>query len=98
MPHIPNDVVLPVQFRQVSPGYHVTECNVMKRSRWIDGEHVMLFSSGSADSEMNDDQKKEKISELKKKEKDIQDILTQKMKELKKICLREAVKRHSPFI
>lgn len=48
--------------------------------------------TGSADSEMSEDQKKEKIAELKKKEKDIQDILAQKMKELKKVCLREAVK------
>lgn len=51
----------------------------------------MLFT-GSADSEMSEELKKEKISELKKKEKDIQDVLTQKMKELKKVCLREAVK------
>ncbi|XP_066554128.1 FERM domain-containing protein 4B [Amia ocellicauda] len=49
-----------------------------------------LVSSGSQDSEVNDEQKKEKISELKKKEKDLQDILAQKMEELKKICLREA--------
>ena len=56
-----------------------------------------LFT-GSADSEMNDDQKKEKISDLKKKEKDIQDSLLHKMKELKKICLREAVKSQFPFL
>lgn len=46
---------------------------------------------GSADSEVSDEQKKEKIAELKKKEKDLQDILTQKLEELKKICMREAV-------
>lgn len=53
--------------------------------------------TGSADSEMSEDQKKEKIAELKKKEKDIQDILAQKMKELKKVCLREAVTSQFSF-
>lgn len=47
---------------------------------------------GSADSEINEEQKKEKLSELRKKEKDIQDVLSQRMAELKKICLREAVR------
>lgn len=46
---------------------------------------------GSADSEVTEEQKKEKIAELKKKEKDLQDTLMQKLEELKKICLREAV-------
>nr|XP_020489449.1 FERM domain-containing protein 4B isoform X2 [Labrus bergylta] len=49
-----------------------------------------LISAGSADSEVNEEQKKEKIAELKKKEKNLQDTLTQKLEELKKICLREA--------
>ncbi|RXM91087.1 FERM domain-containing protein 4B [Acipenser ruthenus] len=49
-----------------------------------------LISSGSQDSEVSEDQKKEKISELKKKEKALQDILAQKIEELKKICMREA--------
>nr|XP_015202753.1 PREDICTED: FERM domain-containing protein 4B isoform X2 [Lepisosteus oculatus] len=49
-----------------------------------------LVSSGSQDSEVSEDQKKEKICELKKKEKDLQDVLAQKLEELKKICLREA--------
>uniref|UniRef100_A0A8K9XQQ6 FERM domain containing 4B n=1 Tax=Oncorhynchus mykiss TaxID=8022 RepID=A0A8K9XQQ6_ONCMY len=49
-----------------------------------------LASTGSADSAVDEEQKKEKISELKKKEQEIQDVLTQKTKELKKICLREA--------
>ncbi|KAM9859685.1 FERM domain-containing protein 4B [Aulostomus maculatus] len=49
-----------------------------------------LISAGSADSEVSEEQKKEKIAELKKKEKDLQDILTQKLEELKKICMREA--------
>lgn len=46
---------------------------------------------GSADSEVSEEQKKEKVAELKKKEKDIQDKLAKKLEELKKICLREAV-------
>ena len=46
---------------------------------------------GSADSEVSEEQKKEKIVELKKKEKDLQDKLTKKLEELKKICMREAV-------
>lgn len=46
---------------------------------------------GSADSEVSEEQKKEKIAELKKKEKGLQDMLTQKLEELKKICMREAV-------
>uniref|UniRef100_A0A8D3E1G8 FERM domain containing 4B n=1 Tax=Scophthalmus maximus TaxID=52904 RepID=A0A8D3E1G8_SCOMX len=49
-----------------------------------------LISAGSADSEVSEEQKKEKIAELKKKEKGLQDMLTQKLEELKKICMREA--------
>lgn len=44
---------------------------------------------------MSEEQKKEKLSELRKKEQEIQDILAKKTKELKKICLREAVREHS---
>lgn len=50
-----------------------------------------MLIPGSADSEVSEEQKKEKIAELKKKEKDLQDTLTQKLEELKKICMREAV-------
>lgn len=50
--------------------------------------------AGSADSEMSEEQKKEKLLELRKKEQEIQDILAKKTKELKKICLREAVRIH----
>lgn len=42
---------------------------------------------------MSEEQKKEKLSELRKKEQEIRDILTKKTKELKKICMREAVRR-----
>ena len=50
-----------------------------------------MLVSGSADSEVSEEQKKEKVAELKKKEKELQDTLTKKIEELKKICMREAV-------
>lgn len=50
-----------------------------------------MLITGSADSEVSEEQKKEKIAELKKKEKGLQDTLTKKLEELKKICMREAV-------
>ena len=40
---------------------------------------------------MKEEQKREKILELKKKEKLLQEKLLAKVEELKKICLREAV-------
>lgn len=46
---------------------------------------------GSQDSEGSEEQKREKILELKKKEKLLQEKLLAKVEELKKICLREAV-------
>ncbi|XP_029630595.1 FERM domain-containing protein 4B isoform X1 [Salmo trutta] len=49
-----------------------------------------LISAGSGDSDVSEELKKEKIADLKNKEKDLQDALTQKLEELKKICLREA--------
>ncbi|XP_069062691.1 FERM domain-containing protein 4B isoform X2 [Pleurodeles waltl] len=49
-----------------------------------------LISSGSQDSETSEEQRKEKILELKKKEKALQEALLQKVEELKKLCLREA--------
>uniref|UniRef100_A0A3Q4I802 FERM domain containing 4Ba n=1 Tax=Neolamprologus brichardi TaxID=32507 RepID=A0A3Q4I802_NEOBR len=57
--------------------------------------HLIMASNGSlistsADSEVSEEQKKEKIAELKKKEKELQDKLSAKLEELKKICLREA--------
>lgn len=52
--------------------------------------HVSLIP-GSADSEVSEEQKKEKVAELKKKEKELQEKLAKKLEELKKICLREAV-------
>ncbi|KAF7667441.1 hypothetical protein LDENG_00060270 [Lucifuga dentata] len=60
------------------------------KNNLIRASNGSLVSTGSADSEMSEEQKKEKLTELRKKEQEIQDILTKKTKELKKICLREA--------
>lgn len=59
--------------------------------------YFMHYFTGSTDSEMNDDQKKEKLTELRKKEREIQDVLGQKLTELKEICLREAVRANKSF-
>nr|XP_004546346.1 FERM domain-containing protein 4B isoform X4 [Maylandia zebra] len=60
------------------------------KNNFITASNGSLVSTGSADSEMSEEQKKEKLTELRKKEQEIQDILAKKTKELKKICLREA--------
>uniref|UniRef100_A0A3B4GPR2 FERM domain-containing protein 4B-like n=1 Tax=Pundamilia nyererei TaxID=303518 RepID=A0A3B4GPR2_9CICH len=59
------------------------------KNNFITASNGSLVST-SADSEMSEEQKKEKLTELRKKEQEIQDILAKKTKELKKICLREA--------
>ncbi|XP_066526361.1 FERM domain-containing protein 4B [Hoplias malabaricus] len=64
--------------------------NVAVKNQVIMASNGSLVSTGSADSEFSDEQKKEKLSELRKKEREIQEILGQKMAELKTICLREA--------
>ncbi|KAM8929910.1 FERM domain-containing protein 4B isoform 2-T2 [Pelodytes ibericus] len=68
-----------------------------KVSKMVEGKNPLimasngsLISSGSQDSEVNEDHKGEKILELKKKEKALQDVLLKKIEELKEICLREA--------
>ncbi|XP_027015007.2 FERM domain-containing protein 4B isoform X1 [Tachysurus fulvidraco] len=67
-----------------------TKLNVGIKNQVIMASNGSLVSTGSADSEMNDEQKKEKLAELRVKEKEIQDVLSKKMAELKEICLREA--------
>uniref|UniRef100_A0AAR2J4U8 FERM domain-containing protein n=1 Tax=Pygocentrus nattereri TaxID=42514 RepID=A0AAR2J4U8_PYGNA len=67
-----------------------SKLSVAVKNQLIMASNGSLVSTGSADSEINDEQKKEKLSELRKKEREIQDVLSQKMAELKKICLREA--------
>ncbi|KAM3877978.1 FERM domain-containing protein 4B [Diretmus argenteus] len=64
--------------------------SIERTDQLIMASNGSLISAGSADSEVSEEQKKEKIAELKKKEKDLQDTLSQKLEELKKICMREA--------
>ncbi|CAL8339855.1 unnamed protein product [Lota lota] len=60
------------------------------RDQLIMASNGSLISAGSVDSEILEERKKEKISDLKKKEKDLEDKLAKKMEELKNICMREA--------
>ncbi|XP_067854986.1 FERM domain-containing protein 4B-like isoform X2 [Heptranchias perlo] len=64
--------------------------NVDGKNPVITASNGSLISSGSQDSEVNDEQKKEKLIELKQRQSALQDTLNQRMEELKKICLREA--------
>ncbi|XP_060691676.1 FERM domain-containing protein 4B isoform X3 [Hemiscyllium ocellatum] len=64
--------------------------NVDGKNPIITASNGSLISSGSQDSEVSDEQKKEKLIELKQRRNALQDILNQRMEELKKICLREA--------
>ncbi|XP_071984588.1 FERM domain-containing protein 4B isoform X3 [Engystomops pustulosus] len=75
----------------------LTESSTSRISKMVDGKNPVimassgsLISSGSIDSEVSEEQKAEKIQELKKKERDLQDVLLKKIEELKKICMREA--------
>ncbi|XP_077132254.1 FERM domain-containing protein 4B isoform X1 [Ranitomeya variabilis] len=75
----------------------LTENGTSRISKMVDGKNPVimassgsLISSGSIDSEVSEEQKAEKIQELKKKEKDLQEVLLKKIEELKKICMREA--------
>ncbi|XP_070758129.1 FERM domain-containing protein 4B isoform X4 [Enoplosus armatus] len=64
--------------------------SIESKDQLIMASNGSLISAGSADSEVSEEQKKEKVAELKKKEKGLQDTLTKKLEELKKICMREA--------
>nr|CBN80978.1 FERM domain-containing protein 4B [Dicentrarchus labrax] len=64
--------------------------SIESKDQLIMASNGSLISAGSADSEVSEEQKKEKVAELKKKEKELQDTLTQKLEELKTICMREA--------
>ncbi|KAM4581652.1 FERM domain-containing protein 4B isoform 3-T3 [Fundulus diaphanus] len=78
---------------------HLTEISTPRISKLssVESNHPLimasngsLISTGSGDSEVSEEQKKEKIAELKKKQKDLEDALRQKLEELKKICMKEA--------
>ncbi|KAM5279831.1 FERM domain-containing protein 4B [Ctenodactylus gundi] len=60
------------------------------KSQLIMASNGSLISSGSQDSEASEEQKREKILELKQKEKALQEKLLRKVEELKEICRREA--------
>lgn len=60
------------------------------KGQFIMASNGSLISSGSQDSEASEEQKREKILELKRKEKLLQEKLLKKVEELRKICLREA--------
>ncbi|XP_018410939.1 PREDICTED: FERM domain-containing protein 4B [Nanorana parkeri] len=75
----------------------LTESSMSRISKMVDGKNPVimassgsLISSGSLDLEVSEEQKAEKIQALKKKEKDLQEVLLKKIEELKKICMREA--------
>ncbi|XP_072308016.1 FERM domain-containing protein 4B isoform X2 [Eucyclogobius newberryi] len=69
----------------------ITKLSKMEsKDRLIMASNGSLISAGSAESEVNEEQKKEKLAELKKKEKNLQESLALKLEELKKICLRES--------
>lgn len=69
----------------------ITKLSKMEsKDQLIMASNGSLISAGSTDSEVSEEQKKEKLAELKKKEKNLQESLTQKLEELKKICMREA--------
>ncbi|XP_043097909.1 FERM domain-containing protein 4B isoform X5 [Puntigrus tetrazona] len=60
------------------------------KDKLIMASNGSLVSSNSGDNEVNEEQKKEKIAELKNKQESIKEFLALKEEELKKICLREA--------
>nr|XP_040058758.1 FERM domain-containing protein 4B isoform X4 [Gasterosteus aculeatus aculeatus]XP_040058759.1 FERM domain-containing protein 4B isoform X5 [Gasterosteus aculeatus aculeatus] len=75
---------------EISAPRIIKRSTIESRDRLIMASNGSLISAGSADSEVSDEQKKEKVAELKKKEKHLQDQLAQKIEELKKICMKEA--------
>ncbi|XP_026117218.1 FERM domain-containing protein 4B-like isoform X2 [Carassius auratus] len=60
------------------------------KDKLIMASNGSLVSSNSGDNEVNEEQKKEKIAELKNKQESIKELLALKEEELKKMCLREA--------
>ncbi|TSM36148.1 FERM domain-containing protein 4B [Bagarius yarrelli] len=77
----------------------LTDIGASRISKMVSGEikdqlimasNGSLASAGSAESEVNEELKKEKIAELKKKANSLQELLAQNLSELKNICLREA--------
>ncbi|XP_049318815.1 FERM domain-containing protein 4B isoform X2 [Astyanax mexicanus] len=70
-----------------------SKTNVASKLNVAIKNQLIMASNGSLvsnDSEFNDEQKKEKLADLRRKEQEIQDILNRRIEELKNICLREA--------
>uniref|UniRef100_A0A8C1IT75 FERM domain containing 4Ba n=1 Tax=Cyprinus carpio TaxID=7962 RepID=A0A8C1IT75_CYPCA len=67
-----------------------TLVSIESKDKLIMASSGSLVSSNSVDNEVNEEQRKEKIAELKNKQEHIKEILALKEEELKKICLREA--------
>ncbi|KAK7916372.1 hypothetical protein WMY93_012133 [Mugilogobius chulae] len=69
----------------------ITKLSKMEsKDQLIMASNGSLISAGSVESEVNEELKKEKLAELKKKEKNLQEALASKLEDLKKICLRES--------
>lgn len=64
--------------------------SVGSKNQLIMASNGSLVSADSAESEVNEEQRKEKVAELRRKEKELQDTLAKKVEELKKVCMREA--------
>ncbi|XP_051874971.1 FERM domain-containing protein 4B-like isoform X1 [Pristis pectinata] len=64
--------------------------NEDRKNPIITASNGSLISSGSQDSEVSDELKKEKLIELKQRRSALEDALNQRTEELKKLCLREA--------
>uniref|UniRef100_A0A8C5YBE9 FERM domain containing 4B n=1 Tax=Microcebus murinus TaxID=30608 RepID=A0A8C5YBE9_MICMU len=60
------------------------------KSQFIMASNGSLNSSGSQDSEVSEEQKREKVLELKERERLLQEKLLGKFEELRRVCLREA--------
>lgn len=63
-----------------------------------DRKLIVCSAPDSAESEVNEEQRKEKVAELRRKEKELQDTLAKKVEELKKVCMREAVSLLLPTV
>ncbi|RVE73347.1 hypothetical protein OJAV_G00049270 [Oryzias javanicus] len=80
-------VLITMDFTDVSGSF---SSRVGSKDPVILSSNASLISAGSADSEVSDKKRKEKIAEFTKIQKDLQEKLKQKIQELKSICLREA--------
>ncbi|TRY82136.1 hypothetical protein DNTS_009454 [Danionella cerebrum] len=64
--------------------------SMQSKDKLIMASNGSLGSSSSADNDVNEEQKKERIAELKNKQEKLKECMALKEEELKKLCLREA--------